>query len=53
MTQVHAVKGADADHAALRAQGPAFDVAEQSVHTIQVCGPALNGQPLDGNDGKV
>jgi hypothetical protein len=53
MTQVQAVKGANADHAALRAQRPACVVAEQSVHTIQVCGPASNGQPLDGNDGKV
>src|SRR5690606_35281745 len=32
VAEVQAVEGADAGHAALRAQGPAIDVAEQPVH---------------------
>ena len=32
MAQVQAVEGADADHAALGAQRPAFDVTEQPAH---------------------
>src|SRR3546814_18332558 len=38
MTQVQAVEGADADHTAVGAQGPAFDVAEQLVHRFSVIG---------------
>src|SRR3546814_3822088 len=38
MTQVQAVEGADADHTAVGAQGPAFDVAEQLVHQFSVIG---------------
>jgi hypothetical protein len=32
MTEMQAVERADADHAALGAQGPAFDVTEQPAH---------------------
>ena len=32
MPEMQAVEGADADHAAVRAQGPAFDVTEQPAH---------------------
>src|SRR3546814_3177515 len=38
MTQVQAVEGADADHTAVGAQGPAFDVAEQLIHRVSVIG---------------
>jgi hypothetical protein len=38
MAQVQAVEGADADHTAVGAQGPAFDVAEQLAHRFSVVG---------------
>ena len=46
MAQVQAVEGADADHTAVGAQGPAFDVAEQPVHGFSIgsARPCLDGR---------
>ena len=40
MAEVEAIEGADANHAALRAQAPAFSVAEQEIHgCVDYTGP--------------
>ena len=40
MAKMQAIEGTDADHAALRAQAPAFSVAEQEIHGCgQYTGP--------------
>jgi len=41
MPEMQAVEGADADHTAVRATGPAFDVAKQPAHGLS----GFEGQP--------
>ncbi len=44
MTDVQAIEGADADHAAVRAQRPAVEVAEQFSHSGPGCPAMTPGQ---------